>query len=151
MPCAFVRGYRGSDLVKVNRTIQFVTCPFTGEELTCIPAIRPDVSIIHAQKADARGNVMIEGIVGVQKEAVLAAKRAVATVEEIVDDFGPRSTNAVILPHWTLNAVSLAPGGAKPSYAHGYYGRDNRFYKDWDEISRDRATFATWMQENVLR
>jgi glutaconate CoA-transferase subunit A len=151
MPCAFFRGYRGSDLPGVNPNIRFVTCPFTGEELACVPALRPDVTIIHAQKADREGNVLIEGIVGVQKEAVLAAQRAVATVEEIVDDFGPRSANAVILPSWTLSAVAIAPEGARPSYAHGYSARDNAFYIAWDEISREREGFQSWMRENVLR
>jgi glutaconate CoA-transferase subunit A len=93
----------------------------------------------------------MEGIVGVQKEAVLAAKRAVATVEEVVDDFGPRSANAVILPSWTFSAVAVAPQGARPSYTHGYYARDNAFYIAWDEISRERAAFQAWMRENVLR
>ena len=151
MPCAFFRGYRGTDLPGVNGNIRFVACPFTGEELACVLALRPDVTIIHAQKADREGNVLIEGIVGVQKEAVLAAKRAVATVEEIVDDFGPRSANAVILPAWTLSAVAVAPRGALPSYAHGYYARDNAFYIAWDEISREREGFQAWMKENVLR
>jgi glutaconate CoA-transferase, subunit A len=151
MPCAFLRGYRGSDLVKVNPDIRFVKCPFTGEELTSVPSIRPNVSIIHAQKADREGNVLIEGIVGVQKEAVLSAKMAIATVEEIVDDFGPRSLNAVILPAWTLAAVVAAPGGARPSYAHGYYARDNAFYIGWDDISRDRHSFQAWMRENVVK
>jgi glutaconate CoA-transferase subunit A len=151
MPCAFFRGYRGSDLPGVNRDIRFVPCPFTGEELACVPAIRPDVTIIHAQRADREGNVLIEGIVGVQKEAVLAARRAVATVEEVVDDFGPRSSNAVILPSWSIAAVVVAPHGASPSYAHGYYKRDNAFYLAWDEIARERDTFLAWMQENVLR
>ena len=150
LPCAIFRGYRGSDLPRVNLNIRFLNCPFTGEELACIPALRPDVAIIHAQKADREGNVLIEGIGGVQKEAVLAAKRSVVTVEEIVDDFGPRSTNAVILPHWTLTAVAHAPGGAKPSYAHGYYARNNAFYLAWDEISRDRTIFQDWMEANVL-
>jgi glutaconate CoA-transferase, subunit A len=151
MPCAFFRGYRGSDLPSVNSDIRFVQCPFTGEELACVPSLRPDVSIIHAQRADREGNVLIEGIVGVQKEAVLAARHAVATVEEIVDDFGPRSSNAVILPSWTLDAVVVAPNGARPSYTHGYYGRDNAFYIAWDEISRERETFQAWMRENVLQ
>jgi glutaconate CoA-transferase subunit A len=151
MPCAFFRGYRGTDLPGVNGNIRFVTCPFTGEELACVPALRPDVTIIHAQKADREGNVLIEGIVGVQKEAVLAARRAVATVEEVVDDFGPRCANAVILPAWILSAVAIAPQGALPSYAHGYYARDNAFYIAWDEISREREGFRTWMKENVLR
>ncbi len=150
LPCAVFRGYRGSELARVNPNIRFLNCPFTGEELACIPALRPDVAIIHAQKADKEGNVLIEGIVGVQKEAVLASKRAVATVEEIVDNFGPRSTNAVILPHWTLTAVAHVPGGAKPSYAHGYYARNNAFYIAWDEISRDRTVFQNWMEANVL-
>jgi glutaconate CoA-transferase subunit A len=151
MPCAFFRGYRGSELPAVNPAIRFVTCPFSGEELACVPALRPDVTFVHAQKADREGNVLIEGIVGVQKEAVLAAARAVATVEEIVHEFGPRSANAIILPSWTLNSVSLAPRGASPSYAHGYYARDNAFYIAWDRISRERDTFQNWMRENVLR
>jgi glutaconate CoA-transferase subunit A len=151
LPCAVFRGYRGSDLPTVNPWIKFITCPFSGEELACIPSLRPDVTIIHAQKADREGNVLIEGIVGVQKDAALAAQNAVVTVEEIVDDFGPRSCNAVILPSWSISAVVLAPGGARPSYAHGYYARDNAFYIAWDEISRDRDTFGAWMEENVLR
>jgi glutaconate CoA-transferase subunit A len=151
MPCAIFRGYRGTDLPFVNPQIKFVTCPFTGEELACIPALRPDVTIIHAQKADREGNVWIEGIVGVQKEAALAARHALVTVEEIVDDFGPRCANAIILPSWSIQAVVLAPGGARPSYAHGYYPRDNAFYIAWDEIARERDTFRAWMEENVLR
>jgi len=151
MPCAVFRGYRGSDLASVNGQVRFISCPFSGEDLACIPAHRPDVTIIHAQKADREGNVLIEGIVGVQKEAVLAARRAVVTVEEVVDDFGPRSTNAVILPSWTIAAVVCAPGGARPSYAHGYYPRDNAFYIAWDEIARDRERFGAWMQANVMR
>jgi len=150
MPCGFFRGYRGSDLASVNGQIKFITCPFSGEELACVPAHRPDVTIIHAQKADRQGNVLIEGIVGVQKEAALAARSAVVTVEEVVDQFGPRSSNAAILPSWTIAAVARVPGGARPSYAHGYYRRDNSFYIAWDEIARDRDTFRAWMQENVL-
>lgn len=152
LPCAFFRGYRGSDLPGVNPQIKFIACPFTGEELACVPSLRPDVSIIHAQRADREGNVLMEGIVGVQKETVLAAKRAaIVTVEEIVERFGPRSTNAVVLPHWTLKAVCVVPGGARPSYAHGYYARDNAFYVAWDKIARERETFLNWMKENVLR
>lgn len=151
LPCAFFRGYRGSDLPVVNPNIKFVNCPFTGEELACIPSHRPDVAIIHAQRADREGNVLIAGIVGVQKEAVLAAQRAVVTVEEIVDDLETQSPNAVVLPAWTVSAVATAPGGARPSYTHGYYSRDNSFYKAWDGISRDRQTFLDWMNANVLR
>ena len=150
MPCAFFRGYRGTDLPRVNPDIRFVRCPFTGEELTSVPAQRPDGTIVHAQKADRQGNVLVEGIAGVQKEAVLAARRAIVTVEEIVDNLGGKGTHAVILPAWTITAVCLAPGGARPSYAHGYYARDNAFYIAWDEIARDRATFIAWMQAHVL-
>lgn len=150
LPFAVFRGYIGVDLPKVNPVIRTLTCPYTGEVLACVPAIRPDVAIIHALRADRAGNVLLEGIVGVQKQAVLAAKRSIVTVEEIVDDFGPRSANAVILPSWTVSAVVPAPGGAHPSYAHGYYKRDNAYYLGWDEISRDRDRFMAWMKTNVL-
>ncbi len=150
MPCAFFRGYRGTDLPGVNPNIKFVNCPFTGEELACIPSHRPDVAIIHAQKADREGNVLIEGIVGVQKEAVLAARRSVVTVEEIVDRIGSRSPNALVLPSWSVGAIVVVPGGAHPSYAHGYYPRDNSFYIAWDAISRERDTFLAWMKANVI-
>lgn len=150
LPFATFRGYIGADLPKVNDNIKEVTCPFTGEVLAAVPAIRPDVSVIHALKADRAGNVLLEGIVGVQKEAVLAAKKAVVTVEEIVEDFGPRSPNAIILPSWTITAIVEVPGGAHPSYAHGYYTRDNAYYIAWDPIARDRDTFLAWMKDNVL-
>jgi glutaconate CoA-transferase subunit A len=150
LPCAVFRGYAGSDLARVTPAIRSVTCPFTGEVLAAVPAHRPDVTIIHAQKADRTGNVLVSGIVGVQKEAVLAARVAIATVEEIVDDLGTRGSNAVVLPAWTIAAVVHAPGGARPSYAHGYYSRDNAFYTAWDGISRDRDRFRTWVDEHVL-
>jgi len=151
LPFAVFRGYKGVDLPKVNPAIRSVTCPYTGEVLATVPAIRPDVAIIHALRADRAGNVLLEGIVGVQKEAVLAAKRSIVTVEEIVEDFGPRSPNAVILPAWTVSAVAHVPGGAFPSYAHGYYKRANAFYKAWDAIARERDTFRKWMDENVMK
>lgn len=150
LPFAVFRGYIGADLRRVNPKIKSVTCPFTGEVLAAVPSIRPDVAIIHALRADRRGNVLLEGIVGVQKEAVLAAKRAVVTVEEIVDDLGPRSSNAVVLPSWTVTAIACVPRGAHPSYAHGYYARDNSFYIAWDAIARDRDSFLAWMKTNVL-
>jgi glutaconate CoA-transferase subunit A len=150
LPCAIFRGYIGADLPKVNSNIKSITCPFTGQSLAAVPALHPDVTIIHAQRADRFGNVMIEGIVGVQKEAVLAAKRAIVTVEEIVDDFGERSPNACILPSWTVAAIAEVPGGAFPSYAFGYYKRDNAFYKAWDAIARERDSFRAWMKANVL-
>lgn len=151
LPFAVMRGYKGVDLPKVNPNIRSVTCPYTGEVLATVPAVRPDVSIIHALKADREGNVLLEGIVGVQKEAVLAARRSIVTVEEIVEDFGRRSPNAVILPHWTVGAIVKVPGGAHPSYAQGYYKRDNAFYIAWDRISRDRDVFLKWMEEHVLK
>jgi glutaconate CoA-transferase, subunit A len=151
LPFAMLRGYIGADLPKVNPAIKSIICPYTGEVLATVPALRPDVAIIHALRADKKGNVMLEGIVGVQKEAVLAAKRSIITVEEVVEDFGARNANAVILPHWTVGAISVVRGGAHPSYAHRYYGRDNAFYIAWDAIARDRETFLQWMDEHVLR
>ncbi len=150
MPCAFFRGYRGVDLAQVNPNVRFVACPFTGEQLACVPAHRPDVAVIHAQRADREGNVLLEGIVGVQKEAVLASKRSLVTVEEVVDDLGPRSPNAVVLPGWTITRIAVAPGGARPSYAQGYYSRDNSFYVAWDAISKDRETFSAWIERRVF-
>lgn len=150
LPFAVLRGFRGSDLPKVNPMIREIVCPYTGERLATVPSVRPDVSFVHAQKADRDGNVLIEGIVGVQKEAVLAARRAaIVTVEEVVDELAPH-VNATVLPGWTVAAVCHVPGGAFPSYAHGYYGRSNAFYKAWDGIARDRDGFLAWMQENVL-
>jgi glutaconate CoA-transferase subunit A len=149
LPFSVLRGYVGSDLPKHNPNIRSITCPFTGEKLAATPAINPDVAIIHAQRADREGNVMITGIVGIQKECVLAAKAAIVTVEEIVDDL-EAPMNACFLPHWALSAVCEVPRGAHPSYAHGYYGRDNAFCKSWDAISRERETFLEWMKKHVL-
>jgi glutaconate CoA-transferase, subunit A len=150
LSCAIFRGYIGVDLPKVNPRIKHIICPFTGEQLAAVPAHRPNVAIVHALKADRAGNVLLEGIVGVQKEVVLASKRSIVTVEEIVEDFGPRSFNAVILPAWTVGAIAKVPGGAYPSYAQGYYKRDNAFYISWDKIARERETFLAWMKTNVL-
>jgi glutaconate CoA-transferase, subunit A len=149
LPFAVLRGYAGSDLPKHNPAIRRIRCPFTNEELAAVPAIRPDVAVIHAQKADRKGNVLIWGIVGVQKEAVLAAKHSIVTVEEIVDSL-EAPPNAVVLPSWVVSAVAPVPGGAHPSYSQGYYRRDNRFYKVWDDISRERDTFTAWMERHVL-
>lgn len=148
LPFAVLRAYAGSDLPGVNPVIRSVTCPFTGEVLAAVPAVRPDTTIIHAQRADRRGNVLIEGILGVQKEAALAAKRCIVTVEEIVDELGA-PMNACVLPGWAVAAICEVPGGAHPSYAHGYYERDNRFYQAWDPIARDRDTFLAWVETHV--
>ncbi|MAB14337.1 MAG: 3-oxoadipate--succinyl-CoA transferase subunit A [Parvibaculum sp.] len=149
LPFAVMRGYVASDLATHNPRIAFISCPFTGEKLAAVPAVRPDITIIHAQKADRRGNVLLKGILGVQKEAVLAAKRTIVTVEEIVDELSAPS-NACILPHWVLSAVCPVRYGAWPSYAEGYYERSNRFYQAWDPISKDREAFTSWMEEFVL-
>jgi glutaconate CoA-transferase subunit A len=150
LPFAVLRSYRGS-LGDVNPNIRTVECPFTGETLTAVPAIRPDVTVIHAQQADRDGNVLIEGIIGVQKQAVLAARRALVTVEEQVERFDEVHPNACILPHWTVAAVAVVPGGAFPSYAHGYYERNNAYYIAWDRISRERASFQAWLDEHVMQ
>jgi glutaconate CoA-transferase subunit A len=149
LPFAVMRGYAGSDLPKHNANIKSVTCPFTGEVLAATPALTLDVAIIHAQKADRKGNVLIQGILGVQKEAVLASKKAIVTVEEIVDDL-EASMNACVLPHWVLTYVCEVRGGAHPSYAHGYYKRDNGFCMAWDGISRVREKFMAWMNRHIL-
>lgn len=150
LPCAVFRGYRGAGLKEVNPSIKSITCPFTGEELAAVPAHRPDVAVIHAQRANRRGDVLVEGIIGVQKEAVLASKRSVVTVEEIVEDFDDLHPNLCVLPHWTISSIAHVPGGAHPSYTHGYYDRDNAAYLEWDKISADRDLFTAWMRENVL-
>lgn len=151
LPCAVFRGYAGCQLREVNENIREVACPFTGETLACVPAIRPDVSFIHAQKASRAGDVLIEGIIGAQKEAALAAKRAVVTVEEVVDDFNEAHANACILPSWAVAAIAVVPGGAHPSYTSGYYERDNNFYLQWDAISREREKFSAWIKENIMQ
>ncbi|MEU7790965.1 CoA transferase subunit A [Amycolatopsis sp. NPDC049159] len=144
LPFAVLRGYTGTDLPAQTDTIKPITCPFTGEQLTAVPALNPDVTIVHAQRADRAGNVQMWGITGVQKEAVLAAKRSIVTVEEIVDELEPRP-GAVVLPSWAVTAVAEVPGGAKPSYAAGYYERDNAAYQAWDAVGRDREEFTKWL------
>jgi glutaconate CoA-transferase, subunit A len=148
LPFGVVRGYAGTDLAERTR-VAWITCPFTGEDVAAVPAIRPDVGIVHAQRADQAGNVQLWGIGGVQKEVVLASTRSLVTVEEVVPELEPRP-GAIVLPGWTITAVSVAPGGAHPSYAHGYYERDNDFYVRWDGISRDRDRFRSWMETHVL-
>jgi len=148
LPLGILRGYAGNDLVE-RTSVATITCPFTGEELAAVRALRPDVGIVHAQRADRQGNVQLWGITGVQKETVLASARAFVTVEEVVDELDDRP-GAIVLPGWVIDAVAVVPGGARPSYAHGYYDRDNEFYVEWDPISRDRDTFTEWMQQHVL-
>jgi glutaconate CoA-transferase subunit A len=148
LPFGVLRGYAGTDLVGRTPSLSEIECPFTGERLAAVRALRPDVGIVHAQQADTAGNVQLWGITGVQKETVLAAGRSIVTVEEIVPELVPRP-GAVVIPSWVIDAVALAPGGAHPSYAHGYYDRDNAFYLAWDPISRDRDTFSEWIRRHV--
>ncbi len=148
LPFAVLRGYAGTDLPHHTGTIRPVTCPFTGEELAAVPALRPDVGIIHAQRADRDGNVQLWGITGIQKEVVLASRRSLVTVEEIVDELDPLP-GAVVLPTWAVTAVAEVPGGARPSYAQGYYERDNAAYRAWDATSRDRGAFVRWLNDEL--
>lgn len=149
LPFGMLRGYIGTDLADVNPRIRGVECPFTGERLAAVPAINPDVTILHAQRADREGNVALHGIVGAQREAALAAEALVVTVEEIVESFPP-AMNSIVLPHWVVSAVAHCPGGAYPAYAQGFYGRDNSFYQRWDGIARERDGFQAWMRTHVL-
>jgi glutaconate CoA-transferase subunit A len=143
-----LRGYIGTDLVQQNPRIGKVTCPYTGETLATVPALNPDVTILHAQRADRHGNVAIEGIIGAAREAGLAAAKLLVTVEELVDELPP-AMNSIVLPHFTVTAVSLVPGGAWPSYAQGRYARDNDFYLRWDAIARDRSHFTAWIDRHI--
>jgi glutaconate CoA-transferase subunit A len=149
LPFAVLRGYAGSDLVD-HTTVASIRCPFTDEELVALPALNPDVTVIHAQQADRRGNVGMWGITGVQREAVLAARTSIVTVEEIVDQLSTRGPSHVVLPAWTVTAIALVPRGSHPSYSMGFSTRDNSFYTEWDGISRDRESFARWMREFVV-
>src|SRR6476659_5064891 len=148
LPFGVLRGYVGTDLMDHTPTLAPITCPFTGEQLTAVPALVPDVAVIHAQQADRKGNVQLWGLVGVQKEAVLSARRSVVRVGEIVDELVPRP-NAVVLPAWFLDAVCEVPGGSHPSFGLGYSTRDNDVYRAWDEISQDRDRFTAWIDEHV--
>jgi glutaconate CoA-transferase subunit A len=149
LPCGLMRHFGATDLDRV-RAAESATlrCPFSGEPLLAIPAITPDVTILHAQRVDAEGNVLLQGIVGAAREAALAARTLLVTVEEQVTKF-EASANALVLPHWLISAVSVVPGGAHPSYTAGYYERDNRFYVAWDDVGRDRERFSAWMQEHI--
>ena len=148
LPFGMLRGYIGTDLPRHNARIKSVRCPYSGEDIATVPAINPDVTILHAQRADRRGNVAIGGIVGATREAGLAAAKLLVTVEEIVDELPP-AMNSIVLPHFTVTAISHVPGGAWPSYAHGRYARDNDFYLNWDAIARDRDRFTAWIDRHV--
>ena len=151
LPFAVLRGYSGTGLMDslAEPSIRPINCPFTGETLTAVSALNPDVAIIHAQRADIGGNVQFWGITGVQKEAVLAAKRSIVTVEEVVPHLDARP-GAVVLPSWTVSYVAAVPGGSRPSYALGYYDRDNDYYLAWDPIARDRDAFRRWLDAEIF-
>src|SRR5438034_11282019 len=149
LPFGILRGYVGTDLSVVNAQIREVRCPYTNEMIATVPAINPDVTVLHAQAADRQGNILIRGIVGAQKEAALAASTLIVTVEEIVESLAA-PMNATVLPHWVVTAIAEVPMGAYPSYAHGYYARDNAFYRAWDEVARDRERFTEWITRHVL-
>ena len=149
LPFGILRGYTGSDLLKYTE-VATIACPFTGQELAAVPALNPDVTVIHAQQADRSGNVGLWGITGVQREAALAAANVIVTVEEVVDELGRCGPNHAVLPHWSVTAIARVAGGAHPSYSMGYTTRDNHFYTEWDRISRDRAVFERWIEAYVL-
>jgi glutaconate CoA-transferase, subunit A len=145
-----LRDYDGSDLPAANPLIRHVLCPYTGERIATVPALNPDVTIVHAQRADATGNAQIWGLYGVQKEAAFAAKRVIVVVEEIVDEQVIRGDpNRTMIPNIVVDAVVCEPWGAHPSYAQGYYDRDNQFYVDWEDISRDEDSLARWLETFV--
>jgi glutaconate CoA-transferase subunit A len=146
-----MRNYMGTDLPVVNHRIQTVVCPYTGERLATVPALNPDVTIIHAQRADAEGNAQIWGLLGVQKEAAFASRRVIVVVEELVDQSIIRADpNRTLIPGMIVDAVVVEPWAAHPSYAQGYYDRDNDFYVAWEAISRDSGKLRRYLDEFVL-
>lgn len=149
LPFGMLHGYVGTDLARVHPQVKEVHCPYANVRLATVRAINSDVTILHAQAADRQGNVLIQGIVAGQKEAALAARTIIVTVEEVVERL-TTSMNAIVLPHWVATAIAHVPVGAYPSYAHGYYSRDNAFYLAWDKIARDRDTFGRWIARHIL-
>jgi glutaconate CoA-transferase subunit A len=145
-----LRDYAGTDLPRANPRIKTVACPYTGETLATVPALNPDVTIVHAQRADAAGNTQMWGLVGVQKEAAFASARVVVVVEDLVEESVIRSDpNRTIIPGMIVNAVVVEPWGAHPSYAQGYYDRDNDFYVAWEGISRDPERLQRYLDDFV--
>ena len=150
LPFFPLRDYQGSDLPAVNPEIRSVTCPFTGERLAAVPAIHPDVAIVHVQRADQLGNAQVWGLMGVQKEAAFAARSVVVVAEEIVAEEVIRADpNRTLIPGLVVDAVVEEPFGCHPSYAQGYYDRDNAFYVQWRDISKDAASLNAWLDEWV--
>jgi len=145
---AVLKGYSGSDLGEHTKNVSEVKSPFSDEVLTAVAAINPDVTILHAQQADKAGNVMMWGITGVAKEAVFAASKVIDTVEEVVEKFSPKFSS-IIIPSNLIDAISVVPNGAWPSYASDFYERDNNQYIAWDEISKEREIFSKWLDDEI--
>src|SRR5512141_274274 len=150
LPFMPLRSYFETDLPKANPLIRPIKSPYSDEVVYAVPPLNPDVSIIHAQRADANGNTQIWGLLGCQKEAAFAAERVIVVVEELVDEAVIRADpNRTVIPGLIVDAVVVEPYGAHPSYAQGHYDRDNQFYLDWDQVSRDPATLDAWLDEWV--
>ncbi|MBI5069087.1 MAG: CoA transferase subunit A [Deltaproteobacteria bacterium] len=150
LPFGVLRNYMGSDLPAANPRIRTVACPYTGETLATVPALEPDVTIVHAQRADRQGNTQVWGLMGVQKEAAFASKRVVVVVEELVDEAVIRADpNRTLIPGLVVDAVVVEPWGCHPSYAQGHYDRDNDFYVDWEAISKDPGKLQGYLDEFV--
>ena len=150
MPFYPLRSYTGTDMPRVNPAIRTVQSPYDGEIVHVVPPLNPDVTIIHAQRADAAGDTQVWGLLGSQKEAAFAAERVIVVVEELVDEAVIRADpNRTVLPGRIVHAVVVEPYGAHPSYAQGYYDRDNTFYLEWDAVSRDPAATTAWLDEYV--
>ncbi len=150
LPFFPLRGYRGTDLPRVNPNLREVSCPFTGERLDAVSALPADVALLHAQRADREGNTQIWGLLGAQKEAAFAARKVIVVVEEIVADSVVRADpNRTQIPGTIVDAVVEEPFGAHPSFAQGYYDRDNDAYLAWDRITRDPAELDRYLEEWV--
>ena len=150
MPFLPVRTNAGSDLPANNPRIRAVTDPYTGDEVSVVPPLRPDVAVVHVQRCDAAGNAHIWGIVGEQKDAAFASKRVIISAEEIVDEEIIRSDpNRTLIPDFIVSAVVREPWCAHPSYTQGYYDRDNAFYVSWDDITKEHESTMEWMEEWV--
>ncbi len=150
LPFFPLRSYYSADLADANPNIKFLDDPYGSGQIAVVPALNPDVAIIHAQRCDAQGNTQLWGLVGMQKEAAFSAKKVIVVVEEIVDEAVIRSDpNRTLIPHMIVDAVVHQPRGAHPSYVQGYYDRDNQFYLSWDQISRDGELVEAWLEEWV--
>jgi glutaconate CoA-transferase subunit A len=150
LPFYPLRSYFESDLPKANPLIRPIRSPFGEETVYAVPPLKPDVSVVHAQRADAEGNTQMWGLLGCQKEAAFAAERVIVVVEELVsEDVIRADPNRTVIPGLIVDAVVVEPWGAHPSYVQGVYDRDNHFYRDWDAISREAATTQAWLDEWV--